>query len=206
VNDDIETIRYWLPDFPDDFAFEPELIADADAGDPHAALDHLEAELNTANLANEAHLNLRKKVEAEVEGLREELKEADAAYELLRARARQEVERLRSLRTESSLYQEIRALERTQKELRAENEGLRDTRDKMFEKNALQRHRNDLTEAENERLRGHMERQQEQLRRLRRIEEAARGVMGLYNVDKEYGIDAMSPEWGRLRNAWRDKP
>lgn len=30
--------------------------------------------------------------------------------------------------------------------------------------------------------------------------------MGLYNVDKEYGIDAMSPEWGRLRNALADQP
>lgn len=42
-------------------------------------------------------------------------------------------------------------------------------------------------------------------RRCRRIEEAARDVMGLYNVDKEYGIDAMSPEWGRLRAVLADQ-
>ena len=118
-----------------------------------------------------------------------------------------------------------------------EVERLRDVRDKMFKKNALQRHLNELTEAEVERLRAKVAMAEaaleqsgkllgmqtaeveklredvaklneygedigwihaEEVERLQRIKEAARGVMGLYNVDKEYGIDAMSPEWGRL--------
>jgi len=212
MNDDIETIRKLINNYWPAPGEDPR-VPEADA-----ALERVEDELEELRDRVADSINRENDTKAEVERLRKDFQNRTIclyAVQENRDQYKAEVEKLRGAvalaesgakeaaaeasRHRAEVERLLNELKLTQEELmkeQDENDGLREELEgsPLLAEVRRLRFQKELFRTEVETLR-------EENERLRAIKRAARSVLGLYNVDKEYGIDSTSPEWGRLRNA-----